>query len=293
MTEKILENDRVCGIHFKSGKAAYLWDRYNQDWVPSLNMGHDKRQESDETKEQQQQRAQRIIERRKREREQEEQEAVKRKAAKLDEPGEQVQDINMGDEVETSGETAEEEMEVDQNIVNNPSSQTDRKSCSTQTEECDYMFREQKAWLPKKSTIFKEEYSLELPQHFWPRIFNDHCWCGYGYFLKPHNIEILAVFSRRRMSRLTFQKVFCLQTKLSDLKLIGVFTSKIITFHFGNLRRARANKSISIIWRETEKMVACTSYFFSLLCLCGWLSSDGGADFNKGCDCSLALRTSY
>ena len=95
-----------------------------------------------------------------------------------------------------------------------------------------------------------------------------------------------AVFSRRRMSRLTFQKVFCLQTKLSDLKLIGVFTSKIITFHFGNLRRARANKSISIIWRETEKMVACTSYFFSLLCLCGWLSSDGGADFNKGCDCS-------
>lgn len=98
--------------------------------------------------------------------------------------------------------------------------------------------------------------------------------------------ETVAVFSRRRMSRLTFQKVFCLQTKLSDLKLIGVFTSKIITFHFGNLRRARANKSISIIWRETEKMVACTSYFFSLLCLCGWLSSDGGADFNKGCDCS-------
>ena len=83
LTEKILENDRVCSIHFKSGKAAYLWDRYNQDWVPSLNMGHDKRQESDETKEQQQQRAQRIIERRKREREQEEQEAVKGKKQRL------------------------------------------------------------------------------------------------------------------------------------------------------------------------------------------------------------------
>ena len=50
----------------------------------------------------------------------------------------------------------------------------------------------------------------------------------------------MAVFSRRWMSRLTFQKVFCLQTTLSDLKLIGVFTSKIITFHFGNLRRAHA-----------------------------------------------------
>ena len=158
LTEKILENDRVCSIHFKSGKAAYLWDRYNQDWVPSLNMGHDKRQESDETKEQQQQRAQRIIERRKREREQEEQEAVKRKEAKVDEPGDLVQDIFMVNEGETSGETAEEEMEVDSNIENNSSTKTDRKSCSTQTEECDYMFREQKPWLPKKSTIFEEEY---------------------------------------------------------------------------------------------------------------------------------------
>ena len=32
-------------------------------------------------------------------------------------------------------------------------------------------------------------------------------------------------------------------------------------------------------------MVAYTSFIFSLLCLCGWLSSDGGADFNKGYDC--------
>ena len=39
-------------------------------------------------------------------------------------------------------------------------------------------------------------------------------------------------------------------------------------------------------------MFAFTSFFFSLLCLCGWLSSDGGADFNKGCDClqSEAIR---
>ena len=32
-------------------------------------------------------------------------------------------------------------------------------------------------------------------------------------------------------------------------------------------------------------MVACTSFSFSFLCLCAWLSSDGGAEFNKGCDC--------
>ena len=28
-------------------------------------------------------------------------------------------------------------------------------------------------------------------------------------------------------------------------------------------------------------MVACASFFFLLLYLCGWLSSDGGADFIK------------
>ena len=51
--------------------------------------------------------------------------------------------------------------------------------------------------------------------------------------------EIMVVFSRRRLSRLTFLRVLCLQTKLSDLKMIGVFTRKII-FHVGNLRRASA-----------------------------------------------------
>ena len=42
--------------------------------------------------------------------------------------------------------------------------------------------------------------------------------------------HIVAVFSRARLSRLTFLKVFCLLTSLSDLKMIGVFTSKIV-FH--------------------------------------------------------------
>ena len=40
----------------------------------------------------------------------------------------------------------------------------------------------------------------------------------------------MVVFSRQRLSRLTFLKVFCLQTPLSDLKMIGVFTSKV-KFH--------------------------------------------------------------
>ena len=40
------------------------------------------------------------------------------------------------------------------------------------------------------------------------------------------------------VSRL-FLRVLCLQTTLSELKMIGVFTRKII-FHFGNLRSASA-----------------------------------------------------
>ena len=38
-------------------------------------------------------------------------------------------------------------------------------------------------------------------------------------------------------------------------------------------------------------MVECTSFFFSLLYLSGWLSSDGRADFNKGCDCLQSEAT--
>ena len=36
LTEKILENDRVCVDHFHSGKAAPLSDKHNPDGVPSL-----------------------------------------------------------------------------------------------------------------------------------------------------------------------------------------------------------------------------------------------------------------
>ena len=46
LTEKILENDRVCGDHFHSRKTAPLWDKHNPDWVPSLNLGHDKLNQS-------------------------------------------------------------------------------------------------------------------------------------------------------------------------------------------------------------------------------------------------------
>lgn len=54
LTEKILNNDRVCDQHFHSGTAAPLWDRHNIDWVPTLNLGHGKsvkRREQNESQE--------------------------------------------------------------------------------------------------------------------------------------------------------------------------------------------------------------------------------------------------
>ena len=97
MTESKLENDRVCGIHFHSGKAASLWDKFNLDWVPSLHLGHSKLKSS-EQQEKQQESAQRIRERRKREREREEQDqAVKEKISRKDESeahGYRIRDIS-------------------------------------------------------------------------------------------------------------------------------------------------------------------------------------------------------
>lgn len=33
----------MCGKHFVSGKAAKSWDKFNVDWVPTLNIGHNKK----------------------------------------------------------------------------------------------------------------------------------------------------------------------------------------------------------------------------------------------------------
>ena len=43
LTEQILKNDCVCSRHFVPGKPAKDIDRFNVDWVPTLNLGHSKR----------------------------------------------------------------------------------------------------------------------------------------------------------------------------------------------------------------------------------------------------------
>ena len=72
LTEKILNSDRVCDQHFRSGTAAPSWDRYNVDWVPTLNLGHGKsaKQSEQEQTRSREARAERSKERRKRQAEQ-------------------------------------------------------------------------------------------------------------------------------------------------------------------------------------------------------------------------------
>ena len=119
LSEQILVNDRVCGRHFVSGKAAKSWDRFNTDWVPTLNLGHEKRVER-KNLEQASQRGQRANEKERKRKEQLDRERVlaeeiAAKKLKLKEAGEQVSSICFTNEVEQS--------------VNS----------STQTEEFDYL----------------------------------------------------------------------------------------------------------------------------------------------------------
>ena len=85
LTDKILNNNRVCDQHFHSGTAAPLWDRHNINGVPTLNLGHGKSLKRREQNEAQVARAERSKERRKREAELQEQERLL-KLQKLNEP---------------------------------------------------------------------------------------------------------------------------------------------------------------------------------------------------------------
>ncbi len=46
VTDKILNNDRICSKHFISGKPADLEDETNPDWLPTLNLGYQKHTDS-------------------------------------------------------------------------------------------------------------------------------------------------------------------------------------------------------------------------------------------------------
>ena len=137
LTEKILSSDRVCDQHFHSRTAAPLWDRYNIDWVPTLNLGHGKSATQRGQNAAREARAERSKERRKRQAEQQEQERLL-KQQKLNEPGIPLADF--ASEIESSSTPGTEQVH-DETVDLQRDEQETHHSSSTQTEAFDYLYR--------------------------------------------------------------------------------------------------------------------------------------------------------
>lgn len=91
-TKRILDSERVCGLHFVTGRAAASWDRYHIDWVPDLNLGKEQAKQPT-VKEEVSLRAERAKERRKRNIERQQIEAANKKK-ELEQSGLAVQNID-------------------------------------------------------------------------------------------------------------------------------------------------------------------------------------------------------
>ena len=136
LSEKILNNDRVCENHFVNKKPATAWDRHNVDWVPSVALGHNKpcgnEEEAKAKAGENMARAERSKERRKRRSEMLEQERLQ-KLQRLNETGIPLEDISFDSgSLETEIVTHEQPEELTEEQTHG------LKSCASQTEAFDY-----------------------------------------------------------------------------------------------------------------------------------------------------------
>ena len=138
LSDNIIRNDRVCFRHFVSGIAAKPWDRFNIDWVPSLNLGHKKQGQDLEAVGN---RAERTRQRRKRVEESIQME-VRQKLAKLNETGESIMEIFHEVDVEDHREVSLSDKDV--GVAKSYQDDRSQQDQSTQTEEFDYVFKEKR-----------------------------------------------------------------------------------------------------------------------------------------------------
>ena len=144
-TKNVLQNERVCSRHFVSGRPAANWDRFNEDWVPTLRLT--KKEYKNKDAEAAAQRSERAKARRKSAIERQEQEAAKKRKS-LNESGERIVDIDFTALPSTSTSESEEKsaaMMLDEPCVSGKESETDTASlvstaiitmdAETQTEE--------------------------------------------------------------------------------------------------------------------------------------------------------------
>ena len=151
-----MKSERVCGRHFVSGKPALLWERYNVDWKPTINLGKEdyskepdlqaEAARADRAKDRDQAR-QSLLEKQQREHEAARERAAKRR--KLKESGQQVSTIDFaassGEErLESESMTSENpDFQVQEPPEKEATTQTEgpeQNEAGSQTEEFDYMF---------------------------------------------------------------------------------------------------------------------------------------------------------
>ena len=131
-------------------KAAKSWDRYNVDWVPTLNLGHKKSVEG-KNLEQASQRGKRAneIERKRKEQHESERvlaEEIKAKKLKLNEAGEQVSNMCFTEELNEVTLEQSDRIPLQKQI-----------DSSTQTEEFDYLFTSEPPQRPFGEDEFRND----------------------------------------------------------------------------------------------------------------------------------------
>ena len=159
--KQVLESERVCGKHFVSGKPAPYWNRYHEDWIPTLNLGKKKYGPEVDVKanaqrsERAKKREQVAIARQERE--------VAEKRQKLNESSVPVAEIDFG-EPSTSTEEIQNEGTKESGDETFSVTQTEElstkgeeiapevgvKDAECQTAEFEYMFRKNKYQAPGK-----------------------------------------------------------------------------------------------------------------------------------------------
>ena len=148
LSDKILENDRVCSRHFVSGSPAALWDKHNTDWVPTLHLGHSKSRSVDHEAR---------VPRAKRAAEIQEQEAQEKKK-RISDPGEPISSVDFDVPVaEVDEEPVDDTIECeithrDQSTQTEDHAQIADKD--SQTEEFTYLFERPESVLPFEETDF-------------------------------------------------------------------------------------------------------------------------------------------
>ncbi|XP_065068781.1 uncharacterized protein LOC135694051 [Rhopilema esculentum] len=171
LSENLIKSGRVCSRHFVQGKPAASWDKWNVDWVPTVELGHSKKVASNTNDpELQVARSERAKECRKRQHERELMERAT-KLAKLNEDGGIKEKISL-DSTSTSinnedfSEYGDDDFlcEVTSKLVglniaecSTQTLQTKTSDSTTQTEEFDYMFKTPKPFFDREDMLEDEK----------------------------------------------------------------------------------------------------------------------------------------